>query len=117
VAELEPIQGHVVQHDRPCWDPLVDVLGRDLAGRFMWICEIELADKTRLHAYKHITTRGYLHLDAAGRAFHYDESGRYQAIAAPIAIARVFAGWHRSSPTDRDAAALRAAMHRARCAA
>jgi hypothetical protein len=79
--------------------------------------EVELADETRLQAYKHVTTRRYLHLDATGRAFHYNEGGGYQEVAAPIAIARAFVGWEHSSPTDREAAALRAAMRRARAAA
>lgn len=115
VAETELIRGDVVQHERPHWEPLVRVLGHDLASWFMWMFEVELAEETTLQAYKHVTTRRYLHLDATGRAFHYDESGGYQEVAVPIAIARVFAGW--GSPTDQDAAAFRAAMHRARAAA
>jgi hypothetical protein len=77
--------------------------------------EVELADGTRLHAYKHASTRCYLHLDATGRAFHYDESSSYTELAASIAIARVFVGWEDSSASDE--AALRAAMHRARAGA
>ena len=118
MAKIELSRGHVVQYERPHWAPLVRVLGHDLASWFMWMFEVELVDDgTRLNAYKHVATRRYLHLDGTGRTFHYDESGGYQEVAAPIAIARVFVGWERSSPTDEDAAALRAAIRRARAAA
>ena len=82
----------------------------------MWMFEVELADETRLHAYKHVTTRRYLHVDATGRAFHY-ESGCYREVAVAIAVAHVFVGWEHSSPTDEETAALRAAISRARAAA
>jgi hypothetical protein len=80
----------------------------------MWMCEVRLDDETTIHAYKHAMTRRYLHLDAGGRAFHYDESIGYTDIAGPIAIARAFVGWERSWSTDREKAALRDAMCRAR---
>jgi hypothetical protein len=117
VAKIEPSGGNVVQHEQPHWAPLLRVLGHDLASFFMWMFEVELVDETRLDAYKHATTRRYLHLDGTGRTFHYHESGGYQEVAAPIAIARVFVGWEHSSPTDEDAAALRAAIRRARATA
>ena len=79
----------------------------------MWMFEVELSHETSLHAYKHVTTRRYLHLDATGRAFDYVEHGRYRAVGAPMAIACVFAGWERSGPTALDAEDLRAAMRRA----
>jgi hypothetical protein len=37
----------------------------------MWMFEVELESGLRLHAYKHIETRKYLHLDKEGRAFAY----------------------------------------------
>ena len=65
------ISGTPSQHDRPAWEPLVDLLGPDLAGWFMWMCEIKLGDGCGLHAYKHVATRRYLHLASDGRAFLY----------------------------------------------
>ncbi len=111
------IRGTVVEFERPQWEPLARIVGHDLVGWFMWMFEIELANESRLHAYKHVTTRRYMHVDATGRAFQYDAAGRYQEVAVPVAIARVFVGWEQSSPADHDAAALRAAMWRARAAA
>jgi len=56
---------------------------------FMWMFEVELESGLRLHAYKHIETRKYLHLDKEGRAFVYlwpeeiidtDEPGSYREV-------------------------------------
>lgn len=59
--------------------------------------EVELSDERSVHAYKHVTTRRHLHLDAAGRAFDYLGNGRYREVAVPSAIARVFVGWERAT--------------------
>jgi hypothetical protein len=59
-----------VQYDRPEWGPLLD-LAPDHVEDFMWMFEVELESGLRLHAYKHIETRKYLHLDKEGRAFVY----------------------------------------------
>lgn len=114
MAKAAPIRGHIVQYERPYWAPLAHLLGEELPSWFMWMCEVELADQTRIHAYKHRTTRRYLHLDANGRAFHYDERSGYAPVAAPIAIVRVFVGWERSMPADGDVAALQAALRQVR---
>jgi hypothetical protein len=49
----------VVRWRRPIWVPLVDLVGFELAGWFMWMYAAELEDETRVHAYKHISTRRY----------------------------------------------------------
>ena len=74
------IAGEMCQFDEPDWQPLHDIVGVKLADWFMWMCEIELEDGVRVHAYKHITTRCYFHLGADGRAFAYIPSGRYREI-------------------------------------
>ena len=48
-------------HDEPDWKPLEDLLGVDLVGAFMWMFELDLADGTSVHAYKHIATRAYIY--------------------------------------------------------
>lgn len=48
------------QHDEPEWAPLVE-LTPDHVDEFMWMFEVELESGLRLHAYKHIETRKYLH--------------------------------------------------------
>jgi hypothetical protein len=49
---------------------LLDLAPDDVED-FMWMFEVELESGLRLHAYKHIETRKYLHLDKEGRAFVY----------------------------------------------
>jgi hypothetical protein len=76
------------QYDKPDWEPLLE-LAPDHVDEFMWMFEVELESGLRLHAYKHIDTRKYLHLDKEGRAFVYiwpekirddDEPGSYREV-------------------------------------
>lgn len=64
------IPGRTVQYETPNWEPLL-YLARVYVGEFMWMFEVELKGGTRLHAYKHMDTRRYLHLTEDGRAFAY----------------------------------------------
>jgi hypothetical protein len=48
--------GHGVQGTVPEWRPLVEAVGEDLAGTFMWMFEVRLSDGRPLHAYKPIDT-------------------------------------------------------------
>ena len=63
------IAGEMLQCDEPDWLPLALVAGIDLLEDFMWMHEVRLSDGRRLHSYKHIDTRRYLHLDAEVNAF------------------------------------------------
>jgi hypothetical protein len=112
-----PIRGRIVQAVAPSWEPIVAVLANELAAWFMWMFEVELTDGTRLHAYKHVVTRRYLFVDAAGHAYADDGSGRYLRRGLPVAIAQAFVGWERADPCERDVSLLRAAVSRARHAA
>lgn len=56
--------------DAPNWDPLLELAPGHIDD-FMWMCEVKLDSGLRLHAFKHIETRKYLHLDTEGRAFVY----------------------------------------------
>jgi hypothetical protein len=38
----------------------------------LWIFEVELTDGTPLQAYKHVDTRGYVHLAPDGAAFVFE---------------------------------------------
>lgn len=76
------------QYDTPDWEPLLE-LAAEHADEFMWMFEVELESGLRLHAYKHVETRRYLHLDKEGRAFVYiwpeeikdeDEPGSYREV-------------------------------------
>ncbi len=70
------IPGRLGSADEPNWQPLLQVVGIGLMAWFMWMCPVELADGTRVEAYKHRITRRYLYLDARGRAWGYRETGR-----------------------------------------
>jgi hypothetical protein len=107
-------RGEVVQYERPVWEPLVDLVGRDVAGCFMWMNEVELDDGLELHAYKSIATRRYLHLSVDGRAFGYAPRGRYAEISLLEALEEAFTGWEETSPAPRDPDAVRALLARHR---
>lgn len=67
--------------DEPDWAPLeaLSALARsspDLPsfhpGEFMWMCSVENKRKRLvIHLYKHIDTRYYINLDAAGHAYEF----------------------------------------------
>jgi hypothetical protein len=103
----------VVQYDAPDWAPLEAAIGSDIADWFMWMAEIRLADGSQLHAYKHQTTRRYLHLTTDGRAFEY-HAERYGEVDLAASIARAFIGWEVADPSPRQLRALRAALESAR---
>lgn len=72
-------RGDSTRGQKPNWDPLLD-LAPDEIGDFMWMFEVELESGLRLHAFKHIETRRYLHLDTEGRAFVYQEPDLYREV-------------------------------------
>jgi len=80
------ISGTMLQHDDPVWEPLVAAVGGHHAVWFMWMCEVELVDGTRVHVYKHSSTRRSLHLDEDGRAFVYLGDKQYREIDPEIII-------------------------------
>jgi hypothetical protein len=110
------IPGTPRQHERPVWQPLVDLISEDLAEWFMWMFELELEDGTPVHAYKHVATRRYFHLSEDGRAFAYLPGGDYEEIASAEAIDEAFAGWDELLPQPSDPEAVRVAIQRARSA-
>lgn len=109
------LAGTIRQGERPVWQPLLDLVGEDLTGWFMWMYELELADRSPLHAYKHIATRRYLHLAEDGRTFAYQSAGDdYAEIAPRDALREAFAEWEQLLPGPTDPEAVRAAIRRAR---
>jgi len=110
------IAGTLSRFEAPDWDPLVALVGEELAPWFMWMHAIELEDGEVVHAYKHVATRRYLHLGETGGAFAFYEP-RYRPIPAYEAIQDVFAGWESLLPAPDDIVAhgalLRAATRRA----
>ena len=83
------IAGEMVEGEHSDRDPLTHAL----LGWFMWMFEVELADGRKLHAYKHIVTRDYLHLTHDGRAFVFRPERSYQEVDLEEAVAGLFARW------------------------
>src|SRR3954452_10893457 len=71
VIERKPVIGRMVQGDQPDWQALARVVDEDVMGEFMWMFEVRTEDRERIDAYKHVDTRGYLHLDSRGNAYVY----------------------------------------------
>ena len=83
--------GKLLQGHDPDWRPLLKTVGEEVAGDFMWMFEVELSTGKPVHAYKHIDTRCYVHLDHDGTAFAYVEPDRYRAFPVAKVLAAVFA--------------------------
>ena len=109
----QDIWGESAQCEEPEWRPLIDIVGVELAAWFMWMCEIELDDETRVHAYKHICTRRYFHLAMDGRAYVYVPRRCYREIDRRQAIDIAFECWQELCP-EEEHDAIRAALRRAR---
>lgn len=86
--EEKPIRGRMLRIAAPEWEPLA-ILAPDHVDDFMWMYSVELRDGTRLQAYKHCWTRGYLHLSQEGRAFVFVPKTRYREVDSSWLLARV----------------------------
>ena len=80
------LQGH-----DPDWRPLLKTVGEEVTGDFMWMFEVELSNGKRVHAYKHVDTRCYVHLDRDGEAFVYVDPDCYRPFPGTEVLAAVFA--------------------------
>jgi len=98
---IATISGVVLQGDTPDWTALLAAIGSDLPVWFMWMFEVRLADGSRLHAYKHVTTRRYLHLTPDGRAFDYCGDCGYEEVDLASSIVSTFSDWEQARPPSR----------------
>ncbi len=114
MARSPLIRGIATHRDAPHWAPLESAVGRDLLEWFMWMFEVALQDGVPLHAYKHVTTRCYLHLTDDGRAFEYRGRERYAEVRLAGAIAAAFTGWGIAEPPADHVRAVHAAVRAAR---
>jgi hypothetical protein len=80
MGKKRTVRGTMVEADDPTWEPLLAAVGGHHAEWFKWMYEIELADGSRVHAYKHVITRCYMHLSEDGRAFSSIGHHRYREI-------------------------------------
>jgi hypothetical protein len=93
MPEYRTLRGRMCRLERPDWDPLIDLVGLELVRWFMWMGQIELMDDTRVHAYKHVATRRYLHVGEDRRVFAYRSPDRYLELDVEAAIEEAFLGW------------------------
>jgi hypothetical protein len=94
---------------------LQDAVGEYLVGTFMWMFEVRLADGRPVHAYKHIDTRCYVHLDLACNAYMYVGEEHYRRIPVADALQAALSPWWEGlNATAEDIAASRIAIDRAR---
>ena len=79
----------------PNWDPLVGLVGEEVTAEFMWMFEVAMSDGRRLHAYRHIVTRGYVHLDEEGHAFYVagTDDHTYRPVAHGVILEAVLSPW------------------------
>jgi hypothetical protein len=87
------LKGFLVQYERPHWEPLLAAVGERLTETFMWMHEGKLSDGTRLHAYKHIHTRRYLHLADDGQAYEETACQCWIPLRLDFAIERAISLW------------------------
>lgn len=112
------LHGRPTESELPCWRPLIELVGLELVGEFMWMLQIVLEDDSMLHAYKHIETRRYLHLhEDGGRAFVCVAAGRYREVHPRTALEAVVADWELSLVEDEAADSIGAALAVARARA
>jgi hypothetical protein len=94
MARARSHRGSVVQGEHPNWQPLLNLVGEEGAGDFMWMFEVELEDGRRVQAYKHIDTRRYIHAGADGAVYLYESPERYR-VAPAVDVVRA-ALWRRA---------------------
>jgi len=83
----------IVQVTQPDWDPLLRLAGEDLTATFMWMFEGRTDEGVRLHAYKHIWTRRYVFLDAAGNAYAWSALTGYWPVSPDRALREALEPW------------------------
>lgn len=84
-------RGTVTNYKRPEWQPLLDLVGEEVTGDFMWMHEVTLSDGTAVHAYKHWHTRQYVHLSEEGETFVFEAPDFYREIDPVVLLMVVFA--------------------------
>lgn len=94
MAKPRTYTGEATQGSNPNWTPLLELVGEDVTGDFMWMFEVKLSTGVHVQAYKHVDTRRYIHLDARGRAYAYQWNARYRRVSAVDVLTEVFADLH-----------------------
>jgi len=95
------LPGPVIWDTEPTWEPLLDVVGPELTGTFMWMHQQWLPGDTLVHAYKHCETRRYLYLAEGRRAFVRAPCGALAPLRLDFALQRALSTWWMLGGFDR----------------
>jgi hypothetical protein len=71
----------------PDWRPLFGLSPTDVAA-FMWMYRVDLVDGTVVEAYKHRSTRKYIHLDPAGRGYELVGDATFEESDAMVLLVK-----------------------------
>ena len=110
------ITGRVVNYEDPDWRPLERLASPYLASSFMWMFEVATRRGERFHAYKHIETRCYIHIDMDGNGLAYvPDEDRYARCPAWILLrAALRPWWEELNASPEEVALAQIAIERAR---
>jgi hypothetical protein len=110
------ITGRVVNYEDPDWEPLARLASPYLMSSFMWMHELATRRGERFHAYKHIETRCYVHIDIEGKGLAYDpDLDRYERFPAWVLLqAALRPWWEELNASPEEVALCRVAIERAR---
>jgi hypothetical protein len=105
MARTKTFNGRSVSIDRLDCEPLHSLVGLELCSQFMLMFDVHLSNGHTARAFKHIITRGYLHLDRTepGLAYWYTDTGRYRLVDMTTALIAVFRDVWKLEPEDEAA--------------
>ena len=108
----ERTRGEVCNFKQPNWRPLERV-AEEIAGAFMWMFEVDMENGDRVHAYKHIDTRCYLHLGVSGTAYAYVDEDDYRVVDLGTLLSEALMDWGAFGATPADLEACERIIARA----
>lgn len=102
MARTKTFNGSGVSIDTPGCEPLHSLVGLELCSQFMQMFDVRLSNGHTVRTFKHIITRGYLHLDRTepGLAYWYTDTGRYRPVDLTTALIAVFRDLWTLGPED-----------------
>jgi hypothetical protein len=92
LARTKTFTGRGISIDELGCEPLNSLVGLELCAQFMQMFDVRLSNGHTARAFKHRTTRGYLHLDLTepGLAYWYGDGRSYHLVDLTTALIAVF---------------------------